>query len=157
MTAQERASDRMLLCQAGSRLCGFPIEHIAETMRPLPVETLAGMPPFLLGLAVIRGIATPVVDLGSLVSGSARRAPPTRYVTVKAGPRQAALAVDAVLGIRAMPASTRAGLPPLCKDARAEFVELIATLDGDLLLVLESAKVVPSEVWAALDVREARP
>jgi purine-binding chemotaxis protein CheW len=145
----------MLLCQAGSRLCGFPIEHIAETMRPLAVESLAGMPPFVLGLAIIRGVATPVVDLGSLVAGSGMRAPATRYVTVKTGGRRAAFAVDAVVGIRALPPSTRAGLPPLVNDVRAEFVTSIATLDGDLLLVLESAKLVSPDVWAALDAQEA--
>lgn len=156
LTALERASNRMLLCHVGSRLCGFPIEHIAETMRPLPVESLAGMPPFVLGLALIRGAPTPVVDLGALLHGSERRTPVTRYVTVKSGTRRAALAVGAVVGVRAVPRSIESGLPPLFGDVRNDFVESIGTLDGDLLLVLASGKIVPPSVWAAVDAREAR-
>jgi len=44
-----------LLVATGSVTCAIPIEHVSETMRPLPVEPIGAVPSFLLGLAIIRG------------------------------------------------------------------------------------------------------
>jgi len=121
-------------------------------MRPLPVEPVAGVPSFVHGLAVIRGSATPVVDAATLLGaiGSA----PTRFVTVKAGPRRVALAVDAVVGIRAIPSESFASLPPLLQDSSVDAISAIATLDAELMLVLRSTRLVPDDAWAALEAEE---
>jgi purine-binding chemotaxis protein CheW len=165
VTAQEPASDRMLLCQVGSCLCGFPIEHIAETMRPLPVESLAGAPSFVLGLALIRGVPTPVIDLDGLLfepcaeavrpGRPQERAAPSRFVTLKTGARRAAVAIASVIGVRALSPASLVALPPLFRDVRTDFVEAIGMLDGDLFLALESARIVPPAVWTALEARRA--
>lgn len=157
MIAAKRASEPMLLCRVGSRLCALPLEHVGETMRPLPVERLAGVPAFILGLSVIRGTPTPVIDAGGLLLGTEERFCPTRFVTIKAGPRHVALAVDEVVGVRAVPSASLGELPPLLRDASTEVVEAVGTLDGFLLLVLKSARILPSSVWSAIEATEARP
>lgn len=63
-------SDRFLLCCIGSRIGALALRDVRETMRPLPVEPLMGAPPFVLGLATIRGFPTPVVDVGRLLGPS---------------------------------------------------------------------------------------
>jgi chemotaxis signal transduction protein len=60
-------SDRFLLCCIGSRVGALAVRDVRETMRPLPVEPLARAPPFVRGLATIRGFPTPVVDFGRLL------------------------------------------------------------------------------------------
>ncbi len=45
-----------------------------ETMRPLPVEPMAGTPPFMLGISVVRGVAMPVADPAWLFGTSATEA-----------------------------------------------------------------------------------
>jgi purine-binding chemotaxis protein CheW len=67
------------------------------------------------------------------------------------GVRTAALAVDAVLEIRALPAGMLANIPSLLQEAGASLVSLIGTLDAQLLLVLEAARLVPESAWNAIE------
>jgi purine-binding chemotaxis protein CheW len=123
-------------------------------MRPLPIEPLAGTPPFVLGLAIIRGLPTPVVDGARLVGGAAVEA--TRFVTLKRGPRPAALAVGEVLGVRTLPDGALAEVPRLLREASADVIASIGALDAELLLLLETAHLVPDAVWSAIGAAEAR-
>jgi purine-binding chemotaxis protein CheW len=130
-----------LLCRARGRLCALPLAHVAEAMRPLPVEPVAGAPAFVLGLARIRGAATPVVDLGALLGAPGEPAA-TRFLTLRLGGRAAALAVEEVLGVRELGAAS-GPLPPLLAGAPAEAVAEVGALDGELLFVLEAGSLVP--------------
>ncbi|MDO9015980.1 MAG: chemotaxis protein CheW [Myxococcales bacterium] len=137
-----------LVCTAGGRRCALPVGHVIETMRPLPVELVVGVPDFVAGLALIRGAPTPVVDLGRLL-GATAAAPWGRFVVVAAGGRRVALAVDAVLGVRALDAAALEALPPLVEDAAGPIAAL-AALDGELLVVIRGARLVPEAALEAL-------
>jgi purine-binding chemotaxis protein CheW len=131
-----------LICRVGTRLCSLPLTHVVETLRPLPVEPVAGAPPGVLGLAVIRGSAVPVVDVARLLGAAGVRA--ERFVTVMVGDRRVALAVDRVLGVRAVAPESLQVLPPLL-GADSDVVAAIGLLDSELLLVLRSARLLPDE------------
>lgn len=141
-------TDLSVVCRVGSCLCALPVAHVDETMRPLPVEPLAGTHPFILGVAIIRGVPTPVVDAGLLLGAGAVPSP-KRFVALRVAERRVALAVDAVVGVRALPADSLAALPPLLQDAGT--VSAIGTLDSGLLLVLRGGRIVPESMWALLD------
>jgi purine-binding chemotaxis protein CheW len=145
-----------LLCLVGRVLVALPLEHVEETMRPLPVEPLASAPSFVRGLAVVRGIPTPVVDAAALLGGVSlpthpiQPTQPTRFVTVKAGTRRVALAVDAVVGVVVIPSSSVDALPPLFENAGLTAIGAIGVLDTELLLVLRHTRLVPDETWATI-------
>jgi purine-binding chemotaxis protein CheW len=138
-----------LLCRVGDLLCALPLEHVEEAMRQMPVETIAGVPSFVRGLAVVRGVPIAVVDAGSLLTGVASHA--TRFVTVKTGSRRIALAVDAVVGVVEIPPGSLEALPLLFQDVRPDVISAVATLDADLLLVLQVTRLIPEELWAVLE------
>jgi len=153
---QGQQNDRFLLCRIGSRIGALALKDVRETMRPLPIEPMTGMPPFVLGLAIIRGFPTPVVDAGRLVGSSASPSSmvspsPARFVALKLGERTAALSVDAVLDVRSLPAERLSTIPPLLSGGDAELVSIIGALDAKLLLVLEAARLLPESVWSAID------
>lgn len=143
-----------LVCRTRTRLCALPLRDVIETMRPLPVAPLAGVPPFVRGLSVIRGIPVPVVDLGAILFGL-EPPYPTRFVTLRLEARRVALALEAVLGIRELP-GTLTALPPLLLDASSEAVSAIGSLDEELLLVLEATRLVPDSLWPGLAVEGSR-
>lgn len=138
-----------LLFRLRGHLCGLPLQHVVETMRPLPIEGIAGAPAVVRGLSVIRGVPLPVLDLGAMLDGE--EVPPTRFVTLRIGVRHVALAVEAVVGLRYLSADVMKAVPPLLKDAGETLVSTIATRDAELLLVLNSAHLVPESVWTAID------
>src|SRR6185295_1225682 len=88
-------SGLLLLIQARTRICALPLDHVTETLRPLPIQPVPVAPPFILGLSVIRGEPVPVVDLGRLM-GFPEEPRIRRLVSVRVGSRRAALAVEAV-------------------------------------------------------------
>lgn len=127
-------------------LAALAAEHVIETMRPLPCDPVAGAPPFVVGVAVIRGRPTPVVDVGALV-GAPHDAPAARWITVAVGDRVVGLAVADVVGVRRLNGDAAAGaMPPLLSDAARGAVSALGVLDGELLLVLQGATLVPDDV-----------
>ncbi len=139
----------LLICRVLDRLCALPVQRVVETMRPLPIEPVPAATPPVLGVAVVRGAAVPVVDLAWVVAERAAR--PTRFVTVNADGRSVALAVDAVVGVRTLPPEALRDLPPLLRDALAGAIESIGTLDAQLLMLLHLGRLVPEVVWHALE------
>lgn len=143
-----------LLCRVQQRLCAFPVASALEIMRPQPVDPLPNVPRFVLGIALIRGEATPIVDAGTLLAGTATESP-SRFVTLRAGTRRVGVAVDDVVGVRSFPASTLNDMHPLTADASAHAVSAVGRLDHELLSVLESARIIPGQVWTAVDEANA--
>jgi purine-binding chemotaxis protein CheW len=138
-----------VVVRVGNRVCALPLATVIETMRPLPVEPVRGAPPFVLGISIIRGAPTPVVDAAALIGAS--RGASDRVVTLRAGARVVALVVDAVLGVHTIAVDSLAALPPLLGDAAREVVTAVGTLDAQLLLVLDAARVIPDDVLATLE------
>ncbi len=142
-----------LIVATGSRVCAIPITHVAETMRPLPVDAIAGVPSFLLGLSVIRGAPLPVVDLQDLLNVGRAEAV-SRFVALKLGERRVVLAVGRVVGIRELEAARVEEMPPLLREARADVIEAIGVLDAQLLLVLRASRLLSEEIWQTLSTGE---
>jgi len=149
MDAPVDSADLFLVCRIKSRLCALPIARVKETMRPLPVQPLAPAPGFLRGVAIIRGEPVPVLDIPWIATTG--DFPPTRFVTIDAAGRSVALPVDSVVGVRAIPNSSLMNLPPLMQDVTTGAIAAIGTLDAELLLLLQSARVVPEDVWKLLE------
>jgi purine-binding chemotaxis protein CheW len=139
----------LLLCRTGRQLHAIPIEHVCEIMRALPIEAVAGVPVFILGVCLIRGRPTPVVDAGLLIG----KDPTTseRLVSLKIGDRRIALAVDAVLGLRRFDGDAFQQLPPLLRDIAGEAVSAIGAKDDELMFMLRAARIVPDNLFDDLE------
>lgn len=139
-----------LVARAGGKLLALALTDVIETMRPLPVSRLDGVPPFVLGAAVIRGSPVPVIDARALLGEDGPSQPGSRFVSLRQGARRAALAVDEVLGVRALAGDDLAALPPLFQGVAAGLAEAVATVDEQLLMLLRSGRLVPDEAWRAM-------
>jgi len=144
---------KALVVTAGARACAIPVCDVGETMRLLPVESVAGLPVFVRGLAVIRGEAIPVVDLSALLDGKPGDA--TRLVTLRTGSGRVALAVESVVGIREFAQDTLQELPGLLRDGGGDLIETVGVMDRQLLLVLRSSRILPAEHWPGEAAEEA--
>lgn len=142
------AAVKALIVRAHTYLCALPLEHVIETMRPLPVEPLAGTSPFVRGMSIIRGEPTPVIELAVLLGAPSES--PLRFMTVRAGGKQVALSVGAVARIFDLDPRVMGGLPPLLRGASADFVKSIGILDEQFLFALRSGWELPAEAWQAM-------
>ena len=140
---REEGQQRLLVVAGGIHRVGIPLANVRETMRPLALEPVRGTPPFVLGLAIIRGAPVPVLDLGALLGHATESADVRRFVTLEIDGRCVALAVAAVEGVDALDFDDFAGLPPLFTHAGGDTIEALALADAGLLLVLSAARLVP--------------
>jgi purine-binding chemotaxis protein CheW len=152
MTGHAASASRSLVVRVKSGVCAVPLMHVLETMRPLPIEPIAGVPPFVRGVSIIRGVLTPVVDLGAILGMPDGRA--ERFVTLRLGDRQVALSVGEVLSVRDLQASRIQELPPLLRRASPDVVATLSTLDKEVLTVLQAGWELPDDVWQALAAQE---
>ncbi|HEY6903198.1 MAG TPA: chemotaxis protein CheW [Candidatus Acidoferrales bacterium] len=139
--------NRRLVVRAGGHHCVLALPDVHETMRPLAIEPVEGAPDGVRGLAVIRGVPVPVVDLAAVL-GCHCGQPWSRFVSVRAGRRTVALAVEAVVGIREFDASTLNQMPPLMQSANPEIIASVGALDAELFLVLKTARLLREEIGA---------
>jgi purine-binding chemotaxis protein CheW len=142
--AIDSGSEHVLVCRSRGIQIALPLEHVVETMRPLPIEPIGSAPLFVLGLALVRGEPIPVVDAARLIGGTASEA--TRFVTLRAGARSVALAVDAVLVVRALSRAALNALPSLLSEIDEGVISAVGRLDAELLVVLRSAQIVSDSV-----------
>jgi len=135
--------DRQLvvLCRTGRHRLALPAGVVIETMRLLPIEGIAGAPPTVLGLSVIRGAAVAVIDTAALFGEAA--APYQRLVTVRTGERVIALAVDAIVGVDVIETSELEQMPPLLRDDSA--IAAMTLRDPDVVFLLNTARLVPDD------------
>jgi purine-binding chemotaxis protein CheW len=139
-----------LVCRIGTIPCALPLVGVLETLRPLAFETLTGAPAFVAGLAIIRGAPVPVIA-GHYLVGSAPAAI-GRWVVLRAGSHRVALGVDEVIGISPLAAADVDAMPPLLRQSSA-IVAQMGARDGELLLVLDATRVIPSELFELLEMR----
>lgn len=143
------AGGTSLVFRAGSLLCALRLDDVIETMRPLPTRPLAGTPAFVRGICVMRGVPTPVVDLARLLAGEPAEA--CRFVAVRTERGPVAFATGPVLGIRTVVPGEATGPQAALLSttgASGPLVAGIATSGAEPLLLLQSMRVVPDEVWA---------
>ncbi len=139
----------VLTVRAHRHVCAVTLSHVTEVMRLLPVEPLDGAPAFVSGLTIIRGKATPVVDLNRLLGDVAmepvKPTALTRLVTLQIGGRAIALLVDAVLTTRTLVRTEFTALPPLWQGPHSPAVAALGALDRELFLVLETTRLLPDD------------
>jgi purine-binding chemotaxis protein CheW len=152
LSGNRNPAGQALLVRVATHTCALNLAHVVEIMRPLPIEPVAGAPEMVSGLSAIRGVPVPVVALGGLFNAGGGA--PSRFVVVRTGSKQVALAVDAVLGICDLAASVEQAMPPLLRDALSGAVDAIAALDSELYFVLNAARIVPDGRWPAPAVEE---
>lgn len=129
-----------LVCRAGPVMCAFPVTHVIETMRPLPVEPVPDDHAYVRGRSIIRGGPVTVLDIARMFG---HESAPRRYVTLRAGARTVALAVHAVAGVESIDVTTLRSWPRLFEMALPDVKTVVETRDPDLLAVLDTGRLVP--------------
>ncbi|BDG06089.1 chemotaxis protein CheW [Anaeromyxobacter oryzae] len=108
-------------------------EYVREVVRPPRLARLPGAPPFLAGVANLRGEIVDVLDIRGLLGVAPSAAAPARLAVLGAERAELALVVDAVLDLGAVDPARLASAPESPARSRPEYVRGL-TPDGVVLL-----------------------
>jgi purine-binding chemotaxis protein CheW len=111
----------------------FPVaavREVAELDDVVPVPWAGGA---VLGVRNLRGQVLPVLDLAAVLD-IPRADRPTKLVVVEGAGGQAGVAVDAIVGVGALPATSEAVESPALEGAALDDGALVATVRVDALL-----------------------
>jgi purine-binding chemotaxis protein CheW len=140
-----------LVVRLGETICALPIGCVGEVLRPLPIVPLVDLTEGVLGVSIVRGEPIPIVDGPQLFGAGQTRC--ERLVILRLASRRIGLTATSVLGLRLLAPDLIGNLPPLlAADGR---VAGLAAMDGELLAVLDLARLVPLHVLSALEQRSA--
>ena len=147
--AFEKRGQRVLVVQLGDERHGLPLTSIeAVVRRPDRLTRLPKAPPYVQGVANLRGRATPIIDLRERFAISGVRTAATRIIVVTVAGLRAGLAVDRVAGVLdtseappATPARASGGGPTFDR-AVERGGEVIPLIDPEVLVREAGAELV---------------
>lgn len=140
----------VLRCSVGGTFYGIPIDRVREIVRYIQVTPVADVPEAVAGAIDVRGEILAVVDarcrFGKPVTPPRRG---TAIVLVRTADRSVGLVVDEVLDVLGV---TRDLLTtPGGMFARAEAIVAIATLDAEIVQIVDLERVLDAVQWQRID------
>ena len=138
-----------LLVRSQEWMCALPLDEVEETMRPLPVSSVASAPDYVRGVCLVRGTTAPVVSLARLLGGGTPP-PGQRFVSLRVPEGRVALEVDEVRGLRWLDAQTLDSVPPLLRSSAGAQLHHLGSVDGNLMAILATTHLLPQGLWSQL-------
>jgi purine-binding chemotaxis protein CheW len=114
--------------RAGAEHYALPVSSVTEVAKLGEFSVLPGAPAGVLGLCNLHGCVLPVLDLGALL-GITSDEPLSRVVVAEDSGRQAALVVDAVVGVEEITDTSEA--------VQSRQLSSAALIDGTLVGIID--------------------
>ncbi len=141
--------NKYVVALIGSRVCAFRIGEVSLAMRTPVTTALPATPPFVLGVAVVRGSLTVILDGHRLLGENDE--PGQRMLVLTSGGRNFGLTVDSISGVAEIEESDpEKELVPLMPHITSEWIERLVKVDASFAAVLAAGRIVPEAVWESL-------
>ena len=135
-------SRQFITFEVGDRRLAIEIMAIREIRAWSPVTALPSVPSHVVGVVNLRGVVLPVTDLRQLLGWGATETTPRHVIIVfQIGGQLRGIIVDAVHDIATLAAEQIQPVPDIGENESARLLEGIATIEGNLIMVLDLAQL----------------
>lgn len=138
----------------------IPIVRVREIINLPEITRLPQSPPCLKGITNLRGSVIPLIDLKNLLEIPENGSAAGKVIVIASGRMTFGVLVDGITGVVSIDESTIES-PESLPRGHAEQVEGVAKLDARLVIILNTAKLIPltdmSLIEDVVDVRESGP
>jgi purine-binding chemotaxis protein CheW len=151
----KRADDPMLqwvTFRLEGETYGVNVMQVQEVLRYTEIAPVPGAPSYVLGIINLRGNVVTVIDTRSrfgLQTGEITDQ--TRIVIIEADKHVIGILVDAVAEVVYLRQSEVETAPNVGNDESAKFIQGVCHKNGQLLILVELAKMLSDVEWADLD------
>ncbi|MEE8338049.1 MAG: chemotaxis protein CheW [Dehalococcoidia bacterium] len=156
VTEQTDIEQQLVVFDLAGQQYGVDISTVREIIRMTEITHVPDAPPSVEGVINLRGGVIPVVDLRKRFGLRVTR--PTdqsRVLVVELGGDSVGVIVDAVAEVLRIPASSIEDTTSLVTTADSYYIDGIAKVDEDLLILLNLTKALSSEALADLAIEWA--
>lgn len=132
--------------QLGEDAFGINVTRVYEVIRYPAVRALPQMPPFLEGVAELRGSVLPVVDLRKRFGiEPGPPAPETRVIVIDLSGERVGLVVDRVVGVARLAVDQIRPAPKFFKGLAARYLEGVVNREDRNVIVLNTDEILTSK------------
>lgn len=150
-------STKQAVFQINGEDYGLDIEQINTIEKDLDIVKMANSPKNIKGKVNLRGNEIPVYSLkGKFGIPNENVDNNTRYLITNSGDLQIAIEVDSVKGIKDFDQSDLFDVPEVIKSSDTSYLKSIACMDGELVLLLDSNKLLDSDERKALETLKSK-
>ncbi|SFF70771.1 purine-binding chemotaxis protein CheW [Halobacillus alkaliphilus] len=145
---------KVIVFQLNEEEYTIPVHQVGSIERIMAITRVPGTAPFVKGVINLRGVVTPIIDLGErLGMESTRITEQTRIITVKIGDLAVGLIVEGANDVLDINQELIEPSPEAIGTEDLEFIQGVVHLEQRLLVLLNLEKVLSLE--EALDWKKA--
>ena len=154
-TAQSRSSDdpviQWVTFQLAGETYGINVMQVQEVLRVTEIAPVPGAPDYVLGIINLRGNVVTVIDTRLRFGLSTKEMDDsTRIVIIEAEDQVVGILVDSVAEVVDLRASEIEAAPNVGTEESSKFIQGVASVDSELLIIVDLNKLLTDEQWAEM-------
>ncbi|HEC28900.1 MAG TPA: chemotaxis protein CheW [Gammaproteobacteria bacterium] len=131
---------------------GIRVMQVQEVLRVTEIAPVPGAPHYVMGIINLRGNVVTVINTRSRFGlPQAENSDSTRIVILESDNNVVGILVDSVAEVVDLKADQIETSPNVGNDDSSKYIEGVATLDGNLLILIDINKLLTDEEWNELD------
>lgn len=128
---------------------GINVMQVQEVLRVTEIAPVPGAPGYVLGIINLRGNVVTVIDTRQRFGLPTKEMDDsTRIVIIEAEEQVVGILVDSVAEVVDLRLNEVDSAPNVGTDESAKFIQGVASLDGELLIIVDLNKLLSDEQWA---------
>lgn len=136
-------TDKHILFNLEEQTFAVHVQQIISIERSLELTQIPKTPKFMKGVTELRGVMTPIIDLRERMElGDVENSDQTRILVVQVDEMQIGMLVDQATEVKDVPASLIKQPPKLVGQIKDTFLLGVATIDDELILLLDLEQVI---------------
>ena len=127
---------------------GINVMQVQEVLRVTEIAPVPGAPNYVLGIINLRGNVVTVIDTRSRFGLPTKEMDDsTRIVIIEAEEQVVGILVDSVAEVVDLRMNELDSAPNVGTDESAKFIQGVASLDGELLIIVDLNKLLNDDQW----------
>lgn len=132
---------------------GINVMHVQEVLRITEIAAVPGAPSYVLGIINLRGNVVTVIDTRSRFGlPSAETDDSSRIVIIEADKQVVGILVDSVAEVVELQQSEIDSAPNVGNEESSRYIQGVANLADDLLIVVDLNKLLTEEEWSEMSM-----
>ena len=142
---------RWVTFHLGDETYGINVMQVQEVLRVTEIAPVPGAPHYVMGIINLRGNVVTVIDTRARLGLSARDLDDSsRVVIIEAGKHVVGILVDSVAEVIELRMSEVESAPNVGGDESSKYIQGVASVEGELLIMVDLNKLLSEEEWMEL-------